>query len=477
MRFEGQNWQFELSGSIGVERDRVILGGYANLEAFEAALSTTNMALNPFVSGSSVSDAIKAAISKTDYFQSYSKLRSLEAQAVRTLRASVPGNTTISVGAQYRQETLSTFAPQLSPDPNLAWQTTERGVSSIYAHLELPLLGNEEGVPFIDALALSLGGRWERYSTGDTMTSPALSVEWVPLSPITLRGTYRGGFRPPALTERSSSRNFSEIFPSADGMNILGVSGGNPTLRPERAEVWTAGFDFKPTDGALLSGTYYTVSSRGRVYQPTFTGDPTNFNGGIISKPSAAQVAAVCNESQFVGGTAATCTQTPVDFIMDGRLQSLEKLTTSGIDVIAKYVEDSWRFRLDGTHLLSYRGTGPNGVVLERLNTINNPVDFRVKATLARSIGPITLSPSVNYTGGYWDDLSQPSRRIASWTTVDFAIAYQAMNNLELLFGARNLMNRQPPFAENTQMVAGWDPGNGGELAGLIVSGQVRCTF
>jgi len=56
-------------------------------------------------------------------------------------------------------------------------------------------------------------------------------------------------------------------------------------------------------------------------------------------------------------------------------------------------------------------------------------------------------------------------------------MTYQPTNDLEFVLGARNLMNRQPPYAQNDRWLSAWDPANGGNLEGRVVSGQVRLAF
>lgn len=101
----------------------------------------------------------------------------------------------------------------------------------------------------------------------------------------------------------------------------------------------------------------------------------------------------MCSEGRLVSGSSAECEQIPIELWLDARLLSLERLRTSGIDLSAQHASDTWKFRFDATYLLSYRGVDPGGAVLEELNTINNPVDLRARATAARAFGPLTILP------------------------------------------------------------------------------------
>ncbi len=468
---EKLGWNFDLSAHTGLERDRVLQAGVGNLSAFQQALSAPDP-LNPFAPASSADPTILAGLSRDERYHSWSRIKAVDASASRNLRSSSAGDPQFSIGAQYRQESFSSF------NSLLGWQGADRRVRSVYADLDLPLIGTMQAVPLVRQLRASLGARYEGYSNDSALTSPFFSLEWSPVSMLTLRGTYRRGFRPPALTERLTGTNVSGIVKLSDGRTALVENGGNPGLRPEIARTWTAGFDFKPSERMQISATYYTVASSGRVFIPAFSPNLAVFDGVVVANPTAAQRGAICGESRFITGPQALCEQTPVQVFLDARLLSLERLTTSGIDALVQYASDEWKFRFDGTYLLSYLGIS-DGMILEQLNTLNNPVDLRVRASAARKMGPVTLTSSVSYTGSYGDISSQPHRRVGSRTTVDLAATYTPastalLHGMEIEVGVHNLLDRTPPFANDGQATAGWDPANGGNLEDRVVSGQIR---
>ena len=481
LTLERQNWRFELSGQLGLERDRLLLSGYPDAVALQDAVSSIDPSsvMNPFLGRDAVDAAELAGINQVYYYQSYSRLKSADVAITRTLPVS-SGDASFSVGAQYREEILSSLNSAMPPDS--AWQSTERAVSSAYAGVDLPLVGKKQAIPLVASLNLFAGWRYEHYSDGEAMAAPSILLAWSPTPALTLKGTFRRGFRPPALTERSTATNFSELVPLPDGRTALGEIGGNPNIAAERARISTAGVELRPSPGVRLSATYYSVVSSGRAFQPLLSVDLSSFHGRVIANPTAAQVAAICTESTYVTAMGESCGQTQPDLYMDLRLQSLERLKASGANLATEVSLNHWRFRFDGTHLFAYRGTGLDGAILEELNTLNNPVDLRARATVTRESGPITLSVSANFTGSYRDTINQPQRRIGSWTTIDLAASYRPagvplLEGAQLFVGARNLMNRQPPFANNVEFAAGWDPENGGNLADRVVSGEIRWTW
>lgn len=480
------DWQLEVSGNMGLERDRSLAGGGADFTAFEQALSSTDptKVLNPFAPRGSVSRSVLNTISQVVYYQSYSRTHSIEIDASGRLPTGWGPYARFFIGADYREESLSSYNPLLASLLFSPWKTAGRDITSIFSKVSIPLIGQPQSVPWVDRLEISLGTRYERYSDGYVSTSPTVSLDWSPWTTLTLRGTFRQGFRPPALSERNTTENYSEIIPLPGSKTAIVEGGGDPNLRAEKSRNWTGKVEFEPNDSVRISATYYNVVSTDRILQPSFAGIGSyGFDGPITDNPTPVDIAEICGQSQFLGGAQATCTQTPVDLFLDARFQSLEHLSTSGIESTAQLVAtDNWKLRVDSAYILQYRGVAPGGLVLEELNTMNNPVNLRERATATHADGPVSLSGSVNYTNHYWDTTSQPRRRIGSWTTVDATMTYKpaessALRGAELLLTVRNLMDRQPPFANNGIFFAGWDPANGGNLEGRVISGQVRWTW
>lgn len=141
-------------------------------------------------------------------------------------------------------------------------------VDEFYAELAVPLIAD---VPGIQALDLSLAGRYSDYSTFGGETTGKLGLRWQVSDEFLVRGTFAEGFRAP---------NVGELFAGASGFDAvlndpcsanapggrnanctqLGVpagyvqpnpqisvqTGGNLDLQPEEADSFTAGFVWSP---------------------------------------------------------------------------------------------------------------------------------------------------------------------------------------------------------------------------------------
>src|SRR5262249_54465474 len=90
------------------------------------------------------------------------------------------------------------------------------------------------------------------------------------------------------------------------------------------------------------------------------------------------------------------------------------------------------------------------------------------------------VSASVNFLNRYRDVVSDPQRRVASWTTLDLHAGYTFgsigtgwLSNTTLALGAENLLDKNPPFLNNSAVGIGYDQENG-DLTGRVVSLSVR---
>lgn len=466
-------WLLEGSVSTSWERGEQIGGGEVDQAALSSALDATDpeLVFNPFEPRAN--PAVVAGLRGALYYESHSNLREVAASASRTLLETRGGDVNLLLGAQYRHEALSSHAPNLEAAEQ--WEALQRGIAAAYAQV---------AVPVSTGVSVVAGARLEHYERGNTVVSPKASLAWAVEPYLTLRGSFGKAFRAPALTDVLTSNNISEIVTLPGGQQALGVVGGNPDLKPEVATTWTGGFDLDTDSGLAVGATYFAIHSRDRVVQPQFAEDFATFDGILVKNPTAAQQRAVCAQGTFIGGSQADCANTPVAYLIDARQQNLQTLSTSGVDLTVKYTRAGWGVRLDATHLFKYAEVDPAAPASASsyLNAPGYPVDLRGRAAFSKSLGGFAASLAVNYTGSYANPNSQPARRVGSWTTLDVQFLYHPghtawLRGTDFSLGARNLCNRAPPFVDDGSVRAGWDPANGGNLLGRVVTAGVRLSW
>ena len=117
--------------------------------------------------------------------------------------------------------------------------------------------------------------------------------------------------------------------------------------------------------------------------------------------------------------------------------------------------------------------------VVDRVDTLFNPVDLRFIAGISLKRGEFDASVLVNYIGPYENDATDPSTKIDGWATVDIAINLKASelfgsnivtNGLFLGIDVNNLFDEDPPLVEADGLVQpiGFDPVNANPLGRFL---------
>ncbi len=165
----------------------------------------------------------------------------------------------------------------------------EYDVDEVYGEIQVPIL---KGVPGADLLQVSAALRWFDYSTFGSDTTSKFGLNWRPVQDLLVRGTWGEGFRAPGIGELFGTfSRFDQTLtdpcsapvapanvancatlgvpPTFAQLNaqISVITGGNPNLKPETSESYTAGLVYSPrfAEGASWSDslsfelTYYNI--------------------------------------------------------------------------------------------------------------------------------------------------------------------------------------------------------------------------
>jgi iron complex outermembrane receptor protein len=379
---------------------------------------------------------------------------------------------------------------------------SDRKVDSAYLELFAPIVGDNNAVPLVKALNLSLAGRHEnnnRYGSSDT---PKVGLTWTVIEGLQLNATHGKSFRAPALPEVDTYQGNptcytgNSIFCAAQtgfnglalpaGQTILMVGGGNPNLAPETATTSTVGFSFHPTSlpGLDLTVGYYDIKYTNRignvlqgitsiVSNPLYTS--LILAGSATQPPTAAEVTQWLNYigANTIGLNGGTPAGNPtVVAIVDNRVQNAGILQTRGIDFSGHYTWDSavgrWNAGLSGTMVNSWRNAiAPGLPLVESVNTNNstgaspNPLRLRARGSLGWRRGSAGLTGVANYTGSYTNNNNlgiangqlNANQGVGSYTTVDLNAAYDfgatgggLLRDFRLQLNVQNLFDRAPPY-------------------------------
>lgn len=368
---------------------------------------------------------------------------------------------------------------------------------SAFGELYVPLVGQGNAFPLMQELSVDAALRYDRYTDFGSTTNPKIGATWKVTGDLSFRGSWGTSFRAPSQTDIDPGAFSVAVqvpaFPNFSGdpqiinnpppfpgfpvnfTNVLFVAGGNPDLKPEEGEHWSIGFDLTPrfVQGLKLSGTYYNITYKGRIDSPgVFPGyllTPTlsylkpyvtvvQPQAGCVNSDPSTYAPAVRNLLQgnlygpntigFLYGASTITDPCGVRTILDGRLTNLATTRQAGFDISASYTFQTGigGFTLAGTVnkiLKNDEQAAIAATVNEGLDRIFFPVSVRGRGTLSWFNGPVNANLSMNYTGGYLNDLPitrftttgqvrDPNQKVPSWTTFDLNLNYQLNNGFGL---------------------------------------------
>jgi iron complex outermembrane receptor protein len=355
---------------------------------------------------------------------------------------------------------------------------------SFFAELYFPIVTATMNVPFVRSLDLSLGWRYDEFDNEDQLTksagsfdnsnsnedfggSPTIAVRYQPTGDLLLRASWRQSIRPPTFAELFTP--VTQTFPVAFGTGIIiqpqdGIwLGGNPTLKPEKTDTYSAGIVWNPQfiPGFVLTMDWYQLSTRdlildGSFFWPLALAANTSSGGTAFVDPDGC--GAGSGVAAFPGGPGVGITRDPVSnqvTCIDSVNSNAGKRLVQGIEVTATYeitTERFGKFTISGgyNHFFTWKaeplaGTGANSF----LGTYNN-------GSLPFGPGAIPFNKGFlrgewewrgfdfvatgNYIGDYHDDpsfnasanpaIGSPDyigriRTVDSYTTLDMQLSYE----------------------------------------------------
>ncbi|TLZ22167.1 MAG: TonB-dependent receptor, partial [Gammaproteobacteria bacterium] len=172
----------------------------------------------------------------------------------------------IAVGAEHRL-----YDAAFTPDPlRQTGESQDSPAFPVAASYHVNDAYTEFSFPLLQQLGASAAVRYSDYSTFGNTTTYKGGLRWQPVEDFAVRGTYSTGFRAPNLGELYGLTSFaptlqdpcnSPVDPKyAAGCAAQGVpaanfsqantqittfTGGNPTLKPEKSDSYTAGIVYR----------------------------------------------------------------------------------------------------------------------------------------------------------------------------------------------------------------------------------------
>jgi iron complex outermembrane recepter protein len=389
------------------------------------------------------------------------------------------GSLALALGAQ-------AFKSNLSQDPNPALQT---GDVSHYGGNLLPIdhsrtqwaVFGEMNVPIVRNLEGNIAVRYDHYDDFGSTTNPKASLRWQPVRQLLFRASWGTGFLAPTL--------YQLFNPQVPGLSQAGLNdplrcpnpndannpdcatqytvtfGGNPNLKPEKAEQTTIGFVWEPVPGTSLGVDWFDMDLKdlvtngvpiATILDPALIGTYSN----LITRQAA------CPPSAFVPNAPCPITAINQTFVNLGEL----KIQGLDVDARATFPATAWgrvKLGINGTYYIKYDAQLPDGsfggFVSNNFQAVATGVTPRWKhyATASWDYGPWSATLGHNYQSSYIDVQTDPNgdlRRVGSLSLWDLQTSYSGFKNLVLTLGVKNLFDTNPPVTNtNLTFQAGYE--------------------
>jgi len=414
------------------------------------------------------------------------------------------GPVRVALGGEYRREYYSDDFRTIGL--TVAYKQS-RNVAAGFVETQIPLFSERNRRPGLERLILTAAGRWERYDRFGSTFNPKLGILWSPLPGLAFRSSYDTSFRAPLLSETAGVYSAIYVPPQfvfvdpaqAHGVG-LALGGSNPAVRPERSRSWTVGAEIAPprVPGLKVGLDYYSIRFSDRIALPapsiTVVGDPA-YNSIVTLDPADDLVRRLIGGAQAVldisgpGFSNGNATPADVSAIVDGRFNNTAVTATRGFDLNFSYRFRSGANRFvvaaNGNYILSFTDQlRPTSATIRTLDTPLGPLNFRARAQAGWSRGGWSANAFLNYADGYHDNRGGRDLPVASFTTVDFGIAYEGagagapgwLRKVRVALNVENLFDAKPPRLlpdPGTTAGLGYDPVNA-TARGRFVSLQLR---
>lgn len=397
----------------------------------------------------------------------------------------------VVVGVEHRRESLEFKADALA----LAKGTKEIAggfnVTEGFTEVRVPLVENR---PFFEELSLTGGYRFSKYSNNNKGISTYKGeIAWAPTRDLRLRGGYNRAIRAPNISELFAAQSPGNVgtqdpcagttptatlaqcaftgvtaaqygrIPECPSEQCTGFFGGNPALKPEVADTYTAGAVLTPTfvKGLTLSVDYYNIKVKNYISsipmqltidQCIGTGNPffcslfnRNPRNGVLFGGDATQAGYVTSTTQNTGSLATS----GIDFTADYTFRTgIGALSTS---FVGTWLRDLTTEPLPG--LPSYDCKGLFGGTCGQPSpewrhqarfTWTSPDDKGSISLNWRYIGPtkVSFNDKAQFPGSATYVINS---RLPVANYFDLAATATVTKELTFRIGVNNLLDRDPP--------------------------------
>ncbi len=411
----------------------------------------------------------------------------------------LPGGVVVGgFGVEYLKETFEQerdsgkFLSVVSGNKGRVLQQGEYDNNSIFAEFEIPLLPESD---FVKRMDLKLGARRDDFSHVGTADTYQAGLVWEIVDGLMLRTNYGTVFRAPTLTDLygpeedsfppagdpCSTTGWASApqaqkdrclaagvpaggSPNVDGQQLAKV-GGNPNVKPEEGDTFTAGIAYSPDflEGLGITVDYWEVNIEGAI-------DAIGASDSL--------------QGCYAGGIQRLCANVVRDgtgyiSYVRGLTQNLFEKNAKGVDTELSYSLDTeigrFNFNTVWTHFLQREDEQYNGATyqFELQDLAGQFVGGTIDSTYATDKVAFNVSydwedlnivyrasyisgveydaADFTYSDAFFDaaDVAGLKAQVDSYLYHDISATYNFSTNTIVSVGIDNITDELPPYIEN----------------------------
>jgi iron complex outermembrane receptor protein len=452
-----------------------------NLQA-AANGTTVATALNPFSPTGAGTPADVLARINDGFAQvntTSQRLREVQIKADGPVMTLPGGEMRAAIGVDFRSDqsiqhqTAGSEAAVSSYFRRVRDDNIRRSIMALFTEINVPVVSEANAMPLVNALTLSISGRYDYYDSYGGKFNPKYGLVYAPIEGVNIHASYGTNFAAPNAGLLGSifgvpqtNSNYAGFGPIAAGplkgttlgtINVYNIGGGNPDLQPEEATTYSYGVDFAPTwrmlDGLRFGATYYYVDYTNLIYKATQT--------DIIGNPAFEQYRVINpTEAQIQEAIRLYPSQQPIttsyDLMFNSNAINIGSRHIGGIDLDVSYRlgTDSlgtFNFAINANHQLTWEQQVSAGQpFVSNLGTEQAP-DWKTRYTVQWNRDAVSVAAFVNYVSDFrnLNSVGGVFQQVESYTTLDLTGAYEfktLLKGLTLQARVSNVFDKDPPF-------------------------------
>ena len=481
------NWEYKTGASQATSDTTSLLKhGYFYGKPFAALIN--NGTLNPFSADGTQTAAAMSALDgvRADGVTLYGgkfTLRQVDFTATGPVFKLPAGDVMAAIGTDIRNERykfngnatdLATQAAIFNApfDSVNTLDTVKRDIKAVFGEVLVPIVKNLEA---------SAAVRHDSYTGFGGTTNPKFSLRYQPFEQLLMRASTSRGFRVPTFNQLFNGITESTyagkdlvdpgkcpggvVDPTKAGCESITpviLTGGKPTLGPEKSKQWTWGFVWSPMTDVAMGADWWQIRKTGTIQAVSLADLIKNYS--------------LFTDNFFRDGSGTL-------LAIDNRNVNAGETITKGVDVSLRGSTMMGAGRLtatlEGSYLLDKRSrlitSAPMGASEIGVFTRAGDLGLRWKHSLNLTYAEGDWAGTFlqRWRAGYKDavlpgvangSVVPPDWKpnVSKYITYDASISYTGIKNLGLTFGIKNLLNDDPPFSAaydgNTGAGSSWEP-------------------